>query len=159
MIKKSFLILMLIASSYLVGCAATVPMASIEEDSIRKQFKKPTQGYAGIYIYRDSSLGFALTKGVFINDVFLGETAAMTYFYKEVKPGSHKISTASEFSNNDLVINVEKGRNYFINQFIKLGLFVGGADLQQVSEATGMNGVRQCRLAKEAGTGGSVSSQ
>jgi len=151
MIKKTFLLLTLFASVYLVGCAATVPMASLEEDSARKQFKKPTKGMGGIYIYRDSTLGFALTKAVFVDDVMLGETAAQTYFYKEVKPGSHKLSTESEFSNNDLVINVQKGRNYFVNQFIKLGLFVGGADLQLVSDTAGMSGVTQCRLAKETG--------
>lgn len=159
MIKKSFLVLMLIATSYLMGCAATVPMASIEEDSIKKQFKKPSKGAAGIYVYRDSSLGFALAKEVYIDDVLLGETAAMTYFYKEVSPGSHKISTESEFSNNDLVISVKKGKNYFVNQFIKMGLFVGGAGLEQVSESVGQNGVRQCRLAKETGMKVSGSSQ
>jgi hypothetical protein len=29
---------------------------------------------------------------------------------------------------------VEAGKNYFIEQFIKLGVFVGGAGLEQVDE-------------------------
>lgn len=142
---------MALMTLYLAGCAATVPMASSEEDSHRKAFGKPSAGNAGLYIYRDSTLGFALAKGVYVDDQMLGQTASMTYFYKEVKPGVHKISTESEFGNNDINVTVSAGRNYFINQYIKMGLFVGGSDLQLMGEAAGMNGVRACRLAKETG--------
>ncbi len=72
----------------------------------------------------------------------------MTYFYKEVQRGKHKLSTESEFSNNDLSIDAEKGRNYFVRQYIKMGLLVGGANLELVSEDEGMKGVLECKLAK-----------
>ncbi len=74
----------------------------------------------------------------------------MTYFYKLVSPGEHKLSTESEFGNNDLVLNTETGKNYFIRQYIKMGLFVGGANLELVSEPDGKKGVLECKLALQA---------
>ncbi|MNT94873.1 hypothetical protein D3C72_2366430 [compost metagenome] len=32
---------------------------------------------------------------------------------------------------------MEAGKNYFVRQFIKLGVFVGGAGVEQVSEEEG----------------------
>jgi hypothetical protein len=71
----------------------------------------------------------------------------MTYFYKEVQSGGHILSTESEFSNNDLLLDAEAGRNYFVRQYIKMGLFVGGANLELVSEEEGKKGVLECKLA------------
>ena len=71
----------------------------------------------------------------------------MTYFYKQVQPGRRVISTESEFSNNDLILDANAGQNYFVKQYIKLGLFVGGANLEIVSEEEGKKGVLQCKLA------------
>lgn len=149
MFKKLLLLIILIASSTLIGCA-TVPMASLEDDQARKQFAAPAEGTSGLYIFRDSSLGAALKKSVFVDDALLGETASNTYFYKEVSPGEHKVSTESEFSNNDLMVQTESGKNYFIRQYIKLGMFVGGANLELVSEEEGQKGVLECKLAKPA---------
>lgn len=72
----------------------------------------------------------------------------MTYFYKEVQPGEHKVSTESEFGNNDLMIKIESGKNYYVRQYIKMGAFVGGSNLELVSEDVGKKGVLDCKLAK-----------
>ena len=146
MIKKLLVIMSLVILSILSGCAS-VPMASMEQDKIAKQFSKPPQGSAGIYIYRNSNLGGALKKDLYIGGNKIGETAPMTYFYKRVKAGEHKLSTESEFSDNDLILQAEGGMNYFVNQYIKLGMFVGGAGLELVSEKDGKSGVLECELA------------
>jgi hypothetical protein len=137
----------IIASSYLGGCAS-VPMASKEEDNTKKEFLAPPQGSSGLYIYRNSHLGGALKKDVYIDGKLIGETAPMTYFYKRVESGKHTLSTESEFSENDLILQAESGKNHFINQYIKLGVFVGGAGLELVPEKEGRNGVLECELAK-----------
>ena len=72
----------------------------------------------------------------------------MTYFYREVSPGEHTLSTQSEFSNNDLIIKTDQGMNYFVRQYIKMGVFVGGANLELVPEEEGKKGVSECNLAK-----------
>lgn len=123
-------------------------MASSEEDNQRKQFSPPSQNMSGVYIFRNSSFGAALKKMLYIDDQPIGASAINTYFYREVKPGEHKLSTQTEFGNNDLTIKTESNKNYFVRQYIKMGAFVGGANLELVGEEEGKNGVRECKLAK-----------
>jgi hypothetical protein len=147
MFKKSLFLLTLMVSAHLTGCAS-VPMASKEDDQMRKQFSEPAQASSGLYIYRNSIVGGALKKTIYLDGVQIGESAPKTYFYKEIQPGEHKLSTESEFSPNDLLINTEGGKNYFVLQQIKLGVFVGGAKLELVPEDKGKKGVLECKLAK-----------
>lgn len=147
MLKKSFGVTAIVFSAYLTGCA-TVPMASVEDDRIKKEFTAPSQNSAGLYIYRNSTFGGALKKTISIDGKVIGESAPMTYFYRDIKPGTHSLSTESEFSDNTLTLNADGGKNYFIRQYIRFGVFVGGANLELVSEEEGKEGVRECELAK-----------
>ena len=131
----------------LSGCA-TVPMASKEEDIRLKTFQKPAENKTGIYIYRNSFVGQALKKSIYINGEMIGESANKVYFYKEVEPGEQTLSTESEFSENDLKLWTEGGKNYFFEQYIKMGVFVGGAGLKSVTDGEGMKNIKECKLAK-----------
>jgi hypothetical protein len=147
MFKKIILIAAIISVYFLAGCA-TVPMAPKEQDLALKTFSAPPADKAGLYVFRSSGVGAALKKNVYIDGVLIGETAQKTYFYKEITPGEHQISTESEFSENNLKIQVEGGKNYFAQQYIKMGVFVGGANIKMVTEEEGMIQVRKCSLAK-----------
>lgn len=59
----------------------------------------------------------------------------------------HKVSTESEFSPNDLLVNTESGKNYFVQQYIKLGVFVGGAGLELIDEEEGKKEVTKLQMA------------
>lgn len=141
---NSILVLLVVL---LTGCAATTPMAPLAQDTKSKTFSAPAGNLAGIYIYRNSGFGKALKKAVFIDKVSVGETAPYTYFHKEVTPGEHTISTESEFGNNDLKFNAVAGRNYFFQQYIKMGVFVGGSNIEAVTEEAGKRGVLECKEA------------
>jgi len=147
MYKK--LVLITLASAFFVGCAS-VPMESDENANIAKKFNPPTEGNGGLYVYRDSSFGGALKKDVWINGQCIGETAPNVFFYEEVAANEeHKISTESEFSPNDILILVEQGKNYFIRQYIKFGVFVGGAGVELVDEEKGKEAVKGLGMAKK----------
>lgn len=148
MLKKGMGLLLLVLTSYLTGCAS-VPMATVEEDIAKKQFNAPPPHLSGLYIYRNTNFGAALKKNISIDGQIIGESAPMTFFYKTLEPGTHSISTESEFSDNSLQLKTEAGKNYYVKQIIKLGMFVGGADLIPVDELEGRNGVLECKLAKE----------
>ena len=125
--------------SYLAmtGCAS-VPMEGMEETSIAKKFNPPVEGSSGLYIYRPSSLGGALKKDICVDGKCIGESAPYVFFYEEVEGDkSHKVSTESEFSPNALIVKVKSGMHYFIRQYIKFGVFVGGAGLELVDEEKG----------------------
>jgi len=144
--KPFYLILVLFIAAWMSGCAQ-VPMAPSGEDLAMKKFNPPTKGMSGIYIYRNSSLGGALRKSVYIDGNYLGETGPNVYFYTEVNPGVHTFSTESEFSENHLKLTTLADKLYFLRQYIKMGLFVGGANFEVAPEAEGKAGVMECKLA------------
>lgn len=128
------------------GCAS-VKMESKEASAKAKQFAPPESGKSGLYTYRDSFVGKALKKDIWVDGKCIGESAPDVFFYTEVPGGQHVISTESEFSPNDLSVLVEAGKNYFIRQYIKLGVFVGGAGLELMPEAEGKAAVAKLELA------------
>lgn len=141
-------VIALAATLLMAGCAS-VDMASKAESAKAKEFNPPSQGNAGIYVYRDSFVGKALKKDVWIDGKCIGESAPDVFFYTEVAGGlNHKIDTESEFSPNTLEIMFEAGKHYFIRQFIKLGVFVGGAGLEQVSDEQGKMAVSKLEMAQ-----------
>ena len=90
---------LVLSISILAGCAS-VPMESKENDLLSKRFETPTADKASLYIFRNSMVGHALKKNVSINGTLIGETANKVYFHKVIEPGSHTLSTESEFSDN-----------------------------------------------------------
>lgn len=147
MLRKLAITVLVLFVGVLSGCAS-VPMAPSSQDTALKKFEVPQDGKAGVYIYRNSFVGQALKKNLYIDGQILGETANKVFFYKPVEPGEHTISTESEFSDNQLKFTAEASKNYFFEQYIKMGLFVGGANVKMVTEAEGKVGVSQCKLAK-----------
>ena len=138
----------LTATLLVTGCAS-VEMASKAESAKAKEFNPPSQGNAGVYIYRDSFIGKALKKDVWIDGKCIGESAPDVFFYTEVEGGkNHKIDTESEFSPNTLELMFEAGKKYFVRQFIRIGVFVGGAGLEQIAEQQGKTDVAKLELAK-----------
>lgn len=136
-----------ISISLLSGCAS-VPMASKAQDAELKNFPTPPENNAGLYIFRNTFVGQAIKKTVSINGTEIGETANKTYFYNLISPGLHTISTESEFSDNSITLQAYAGKNYYVEQSIKMGVFVGGAKLEVVPENKGQEEVLKCELAK-----------
>jgi hypothetical protein len=138
-----------IATALISGCAS-VPMESKEASVKAKQFNPPATGNSGLYIYRDSFVGKALKKDIWLDGKCLGESAPDVFFFEEVKGDQeHKLSTESEFSPNDLVIQTLAGQNYFVRQYIKLGVFVGGANLELVNEDEAKKAISSLELAQK----------
>ena len=102
-----------------------------------------------MYVYRNSFVGKALKKDIWIDGKCVGESAPDVFFHTEVQGGkTHKIDTESEFSPNTLELIFEAGKNYFIRQYIKMGVFVGGAGLEQVPEEQGKKDIGQLEMAE-----------
>lgn len=131
----------------LAGCAS-VPMDTPSADAALKAFPTPPADQAGLYIYRDSFVGQGLKKTLKVDGEVIGETANRTYFYRLVSPGNRVIATESEFSDNTINLMAVAGQNYYVRQSIKMGVFVGGAKLEVVPEATGQAHLQKCELAK-----------
>ena len=145
MVKKIILIAFIATLS--LGCAS-IPIESSKKNEEALKFVSPSEGKFGLYIYRKGILGSALKKDVWLNGKCIGETAPNIFFYEEVEGDKeYKISTESEFSPYDLVVKVKSGMLYFIRQYIKLGLFIGGAGLEIVDDEEGKKAVSELKLA------------
>jgi len=136
-----------VAIALLSGCAS-VSMESKENSEAAKKFNQPNPGTAGVYLFRSGGPGGALKKDLWIDGKCVGESAPNVFFYEEVKgDAEHTVSTESEFSPNDLMLKAAPGVNYFVRQYIKLGVFVGGAGLEFVGEDEGKKEVSKLELA------------
>ena len=154
-IMKKSLLAIIALMSLLSGCAS-VEMASDKDSNLAKQFNPPSPNKAGVYVYRkDTVVGAALKKDIWIDKKCIGETAKGVFFYEEVDGDKeHTISTESEFSPNDLVIKMKSGMLYFIEQYIKMGVFVGGAAVEQRDEETGKADLAELKMAKKGNCDG-----
>ena len=123
-------------------------MESSERADTAKMFGPPAEGNSGLYIYRSGTFGGALKKDVWVDGKCIGETAPNVFFYEEVRGDQeHKISTESEFSSNDLLLKTDVGKHYFIRQYMRIGLFVGGAGLEVIDEEQGKKAVQELEMA------------
>ncbi|MCL2029392.1 MAG: DUF2846 domain-containing protein [Deltaproteobacteria bacterium] len=145
--RKFSLLIVFCALFCMPGCAS-VPLQSPEMTAKAKEFAPPPPDKAGLYIYRDSFAGQALKKDIWVNGECVGESANNVFFYHQV-PGDreHTIATESEFSPNELKIMAQKGLNYFIRQYIKIGVFVGGANLEVVDPETAKKAIAKLNMA------------
>lgn len=125
------------------GCAS-VPMAPMEQDTKAKEFS-PAPNKASLYIYRNESFGGAVPMSVMVNGKTLGQTAAQTYFHLNVIPGKYSVESHAENVSN-LSLSVEAGKNYFVWQEVKWGMWYARSLLQQVDENTGRAGVTESKL-------------
>ena len=140
--KIAFPALLLVVA--LTGCA-TVQMGDAQQDAALKTFAVP-KGKSGIYIYRNESMGGAITMEVTVDGQPIGATGAKTYLYREVNPGKHTITSKAE-NTDTLTLTTQAGRGYFVWQEVKFGVIAGRTQLHLVDDATGKKGVAETSLA------------
>ena len=127
----------------LSGCAS-VPLAPLDQDTKAKDFS-PIPNKASLYIYRNESFGAAIPMTVSVNGKALGQTAAQTYFRLNLTPGKYNVESHAENVSN-LPLATEAGKNYFVWQEVKMGMWMARSLLQQTDEATGRAGVMESKL-------------
>ncbi len=142
--RLPFITATLLVASLATGCAS-VDMADATQDAARKEFVAPT-GKAGIYVYRNETMGAAIRMPVTMNGQMVGQTAANTYLYKEVEPGKVKIESLTEGKENKLEVDAKPGTLVYIWQEVKMGMWTAASKLHLVSPEVGQKGVRETKL-------------
>lgn len=134
----------IIAGSLFVGGCASVPMASTESDAQAKSFAVDA-AKSNIYIYRNESIGGAIKMPLVIDGKMAGDTAAKTYLLTKVEPGEHTIISKAE-NDASLKLTTAPGKNYFVWQEVKMGMWMARSQLHEVDDATGKKAVSECKL-------------
>lgn len=141
---KKFLVIAAITMN-MVGCAS-VNMATPQQDAAVKTFAVPKEN-AGIYIYRNETMGSAVKMEVAVDGMPIGKTTAHTFLYKEVAPGTHTLTSSAE-NTSTLVIDAKPGTLYYVWQEVKMGIMYARTKLNLVDEAEGKKGVLETKLAE-----------
>jgi len=142
MTKLSSLFIVIALGLIFSGCAPKMMKASLEEDSLSKQFKTNPKS-SNIYICRNEFMGSAINMPVTIDGKFIGKTEGHSFFYLTVQPGEHSIQSLTE-NVQTLLLNTEKNKNYYIWQEVKMGMWEADSRLHKV-DATHEFG-KQCVL-------------
>ncbi|MDD2720600.1 MAG: DUF2846 domain-containing protein [Gallionella sp.] len=140
---NKFAVVLLILAATLTGCAQ-VPMAPANLDQQAKGFPQPADK-GSLYIYRNESMGGAISMPVSINGRVVGKSGPMTYFWFNLKPGKYALESIAE-NTSTLSLNVEPGKRYFVWQEVKMGVWMARSLLQEMSEEAGKKGVKECKM-------------
>tara|TARA_B100000768_G_C11023656_1_gene267142 strand:+ start:69 stop:518 length:450 start_codon:yes stop_codon:yes gene_type:complete len=124
------------------GCAS-INSAPPEQDIAAKKFTKNPET-SQVYVYRNETLGAALSMPVTVDGKLAGTTGPKSFFKFDLPAGNHTLT--SQGSKSILDIETQNGELYFIWQEVKMGAFSGGSELQVVDEAKGKKGVSACKL-------------
>jgi uncharacterized protein YceK len=142
LIKKVVVASMIIGYAFLSGCAS-VNKAPAAADTAAKSFA-PNTNYAQVYVYRNETLGAALSMPVTVDGKLAGNTGPHSFFKFDLPEGKHTITSQGDESSLD--IQAQKNKNYYVWQEVKMGAFSGGSKLQLVDETKGKAGVSECTL-------------
>jgi len=138
----------LTATLLISGCAS-VEMASKAESAKAKEFNSPVKALLAFTFTVTALLAWPSRKTYGLMESASARVRRMCFSIRQVEGGkNHKVDTESEFSPNTLELMFEAGKNYFIRQFIKIGVFVGGAGLEQISEENGKIDIAKLEMAK-----------
>lgn len=130
------------AFAILSGCAS-VNKAPAAADAAAKTFQAKAN-VAQVYVYRNETMGAALSMPVTVDGKLAGSTGPNSYFKFDLAPGKHRITSQGDGSVLD--IDTEAGKLYFVWQEVKMGLMSGGSKLQIVDGEKGRKGVAECSL-------------
>jgi hypothetical protein len=171
--NKSLVNLLLCLMLALPVAGNSEPMASEAEDAVSKQFQLPPSEMAGVYIYRDSVLmGKRQIGAVWLDGQLLGNLPDETFYYMQIKPGRHILSSQAAPSDRDLKFEASGGENHFVKmEFVRkvpvagaiplvgsvIGAFSSNVKFESVSEEDGKDGVQDCQQAVlQGGPAGSL---
>ena len=121
-------------------------MADPKQDTALKTFAIP-KDKAGVYIYRNESMGAAIKMNVELDGQVIGQTAANRYLYKEVAPGKHTFVSKAE-NDSSIEIDAAPGTLLYLWQEVKMGILGARSKLQLVEPAQGQKVVQETKLAE-----------
>ena len=146
--KHSWLFILVFIGLMLGGCAATVPMMSVEQDAAAKTFQTAS-GKANIYIVRKQEFaGSAVLFDVDLNGRSFGGVAPGTYHLLELSPGKYTVSVTTRENRDHEIIEAAEGKNYFVEIKPKMGWIAARVSVDLIDPVDGEKLVMGCKRAE-----------
>ncbi|MCD4653090.1 DUF2846 domain-containing protein [bacterium] len=139
--KRVFLlVLYLLVVSMFIGCASTKQFVHFPDQM--KQVEDLSK--ARIYVVRPTSFGSAVSMKVSDGQKLIGKTGPNGYLCWERDPGVLEVFGKAE-NTASLVLEVKKGVVYYIQQHIRMGIFMARNKLSQLTDIDGKVMVAKCK--------------
>ena len=127
----------------LMGCAGNPPASQSNEQAAKRHAADPAR--AGVYVYRDERFGGDIPMEVMLDGVPVGRTLGHTFFFVEVPPGEHRVSSTYG-RDAALELEMEAGELYYLWQEVTVGADGVRSQLHRVDPEVGREAVARCRM-------------
>jgi hypothetical protein len=117
--KKYLFVLLFVMPFFLSACGGPKHMVTMDT----KPALTAKTGKALLVIARTTSMAFGVTIENYLDKQFIGQTKGKSYFITDVAPGQHYVMGHAE-NWSSARINFEAGRTYFLNQDIRMGVWM-----------------------------------
>jgi hypothetical protein len=141
--KISCIATFILVSCLICSCAVSSKIGKEASESAKNQ--KPPDGKSLIYVYRTSTMGFAVGLHVSLNNKMLGSFFPKNYYLCTVEPGKY-IFTGHGENEDDLIITTKANNKYYIEARPRMGFISARIELDLRDQTEGNNGVQKCRM-------------
>lgn len=98
-----------------------------------------------VYIYRKPRFGITPTFRIDCNNIELTKLNSGEFYLSALEPGKYLFAGHAE-NEDEIIVNVEKGKKYFIRSILQMGLIIGRCKLELVDQETGNSDIQKCDL-------------
>ena len=146
--RQSVNFVLLILAVFLTACATpgSLPVKGTPDmDQQAKRFAS-TPDKARIYVFRNNYFGNIFTQSLQVNGVNAGSLTGYSFMPLEVAAGKYKLFARSE-NETTLELQVQSGKNYFVQLNASMGVWTFRSELRLVAEAEGRQAILdECTL-------------
>ena len=140
---KSIFSGIILLSFLLVSCGVSSKFGKEVNENAKNQL--PPDGKSLVYVYRTSSFGFAIGLKVAVDNKTLASFYPKNFYLCTLDPGQYVFTGHAE-NKDEIIINAEPDKKYYIEVKPKMGLVIARIDLALTDEINGNKGVQKCKL-------------
>lgn len=116
-----------------------------KEISNKAKNLKPAEDKALVYVFRRSAMGFAVGLYVNFNGSKLAEFYPKYFYLCALEPGKYVFTGIGE-NEDDLVLNVEANKKYYINVAPRMGFASARVKLIPLDAEKGEKKLKKCKM-------------
>lgn len=134
--RNLYAALMIMAFLILGGCSS-LPAQNPNDPAIvqAKAFTPAPKGKGYVYLFRDYWLARQHSYVVYLGDETPVDIYNKSFFLLKLEAGtSYKLASESEFGNEEVVLNIESGKTYYVRHTPRLGVLFGQSDLDLLTK-------------------------
>ena len=107
----------LVAVSVMGTACSSVQHKDAKDVSYALDHENHNPEKAGIYVFRSKYDPTHVYRDLYLDDKFVTRIGGCGYFFREVEPGEHTVTTYSRWGNHiQVTINAEAGKEYYLMQ-------------------------------------------